>query len=186
MKDGYTTRCERSWKNIPPQKVTDSFCYTRSLQVLVQAQNKLELLGYHFPSLLGLVGDALFSSLKSISNGRNITSLLQSYRYFHRKCLDKLHFLVPSLQTFTASTHHAPYRDLTHPDSISIPLARKKSHSDSFFRKTVTLRNVFPKEYLPDYYNRKLLEQPLFILNIPLRRCHNLVLGIWLNKSIAK
>lgn len=44
------------------------------------------------------------------------------YRYYYRRCWDKLHFLVPLVQTFTARTYHTMFMVANPPHSICVPL----------------------------------------------------------------
>lgn len=52
--------------------------------------------------------------------------------YLHGKCSDKLHSLIPPVQTFTAMIHHMMYTGTNNAYSICIPLVRRKFDLDSF------------------------------------------------------
>ena len=71
----------------------------------------------------GLVGTELFSSLDSLGHRRNVASLSLIYRYFHGKCADELHSLVPPIWEFTRMTRFA-VTNAAHPRLLNIPRAR--------------------------------------------------------------
>lgn len=93
--------------------------------------------------LCSLVGDKLCPTLQSLSHIPNITSLLLLYCYSHEKNSDKLHPLVPSIQTFTTKTHHTMYTGANHPHSLPIALVRRRFHLDSFFPRIVIIEASF-------------------------------------------
>lgn len=47
-----------------------------------------------------------FSNLQRLSQGSNVTSLLQFCRYFNGKYSDEIHSLVPQIEKFTTRAHH--------------------------------------------------------------------------------
>lgn len=92
-----------------------------------------ELSSLHFQVL---IKSRLFFTLQPLSS---ITSLSLFNCYFHRKCSDKLHSLVPTVLTFSAKTCHALHIVANNPHSFHIPFVRCKFHS--FFPRTAALWN---------------------------------------------
>lgn len=68
---------------------------------------------------------------------KKIANLWLLFYYFHGKCSEGIHFLIPPALSIEAGTHHATYmNDL----SYSI----KKFHSNNFFSKTAALLEQIP------------------------------------------
>ena len=100
----------------------------------------------------GLVGDELFSSLQPLSHRRDVASLSLFYRYFHGKCSEELHSLVPPIKEFTRSTRFAK-STTSHPYYLDPPRSRCMYHSNSFFPRTTAKWNSLPGECFPAEYN---------------------------------
>ena len=112
-----------------------------SLSSLDRIQNRMH----------GLVGDELFASLQTLSHRRNVASLALFYRYFHGKCSDELHSLVPKERLFLRSTRFAETSQ-SHPHFLAIPESRRVFHSKSFFLRVAVLWNSLPPScFTADY-----------------------------------
>lgn len=103
-----------------------------------QCQSSLSGLDKAQTRLHGLV-DYLFFTLHTFSHKRNFASLWIFNHYFHDWCSDR----------FTARTRLSMYTELTHPHPLRIPLVRRKSHSDTFFPRTLTLWNWWARGCFP-------------------------------------
>ena len=114
-----------------------------SLSCLDRVQNRLR----------NLVGDDLFSTLPPLSLRRDVASLSLLYRYFHGRCSNELHSLVPPLQTFRVRTRLAAFTQSNHPYTLRSPLIRNQFHENSFFPRTTRLWNSLPAHCFPDGYN---------------------------------
>ena len=117
------------------------------------AQSSLSCLDRVQNRLRNLVGDDLFSSLQPLSQRRDVASLSLLYRYFHGKCSNELHSLVPPRQTFRARTRLATSVESNHPHPLRIPNLRRKFHDVTFFPRTTHLWNSLPFECFPDGYD---------------------------------
>ena len=106
----------------------------------------------------GLVGDELFSSLQPLSLRSNVASLSLFYRYFHGKCSDELHSLVPPIREFSRNTRFAK-STTSHPYFLQLPFTRCVFHSNNFFPRTAAMWSVseecFPAEYNLDLFKSK-------------------------------
>ena len=102
-----------------------------------------------------LIGDELFNTLQPLPHRRNVASLSLFYRYFHGKCSDELHSLVPPIRSFPVRTRFAVS---VHPFFVDIPKIRTKFHMDSFFPRTSSLWNSLPSECFPASYNLHLFK----------------------------
>ena len=105
----------------------------------------------------GLVGDELFSSLQPLSHRRNVASLSLFYRYFHGKCSDELHSLVPPIREFSRNTRFAK-STTSHPYFLQLPFTRCVFHSNSFFPRTAAMWNTLSEECFPAEYNLDLFK----------------------------
>ncbi len=114
-----------------------------SLSCLNRVQNRLQ----------NLVGDDLFSTLAPLSLRRDVASLSLLYRYFHGRCSNELHSLVPPLQTFRVRTRLAAFTQSNHPYTLRSPLIRNQFHENSFFPRTTRLWNSLPAHCFPASYN---------------------------------
>lgn len=97
-----------------------------------------------------------FPPYNPFSHRQNIASLSPLHHYFHQKCSDKPHSLVPSVQTFTVHTHHAMSTMVKHPNSLGKqeglfrPLLAKKC----YFVEGTPERMLFAVYLLPSHpYN---------------------------------
>ena len=104
-----------------------------------------------------LVGDDLFSSLQPLSHRRNVASLSLFYRYFHGKCSDELHSLVPPIREFTRSTRFSESAS-SHPYFLKLPRTRCAFHANSFFPRTSAMWNAPSTECFPAEYNLDLFK----------------------------
>lgn len=68
-------------------------------------------------------------SLQPHSPRRNVASLALLKRYFHWKCSNAIHSLVPAVQAFRVKTHHDTSTWSNHSYSIRIPLVKKEFNS---------------------------------------------------------
>lgn len=100
--------------------------------------------------LRGLLVDDFFSMQHQVSHHRNIASLSLLYHYLHSKCSHGLHFIAPpALQPKPSLLH--PKVDSTYvflSYSLRIPFI-SLFLSESFFPKTATLQDRFPRHMLP-------------------------------------
>ena len=117
------------------------------------AQSTLTCLDRVQNRLRNLVGDELFSSLEPLSHRRDVASLSLPYRYFHGKCSDEIHSLIPKAQTFTARTRLATSPVANHLHFLRLPNIRRKFHADSFIPRTSSLWNKLPRDCFPSSYN---------------------------------
>ena len=114
-----------------------------SLSCLDRVQNRLR----------NLVGDGLFSTLAPLSHRREVASLALFYRYFHGKCSDELHALVPKVQKFSSMTRFATSTLQNHPHFLRLPNIRRKFHTDSFIPRTSLSWNKHQRDCFPSSYN---------------------------------
>ena len=66
-----------------------------------------------------LIGEELFNTLQPLSHRRDVASLSLFYRYFHGRCSEELHSLVPALQSFPVRTCFAVTAHWYHVDVLS-------------------------------------------------------------------
>ena len=116
--------------------------------------SSLDRIQYH---IRGLVGEELFSSLQSLSHRRNVASLALLYRYFHGKCSDELHSLVPPLRVFKRNTRFAKEKD-SHPYFLALPMVKHKFHATSFLPRTAAMWNALSLACFPPNYNLDLFK----------------------------
>ena len=116
-----------------------TFCKT-SLYSLDAVQKRLR----------SLVGEELFKTLQPLSHRRNVASLSLFYRYFHGRCSDELHQMVPPLKKFGRRTRLA---NTSHQYVLDIPKAKSNFHSQSFFPRTAGIWNRLPQSCFPDTYD---------------------------------
>lgn len=84
----------------------------------------------------------------------NIESVLLIYPYFQGKYSDELHSLLSQTeQTFEVKSHTAASTGLNHHHSLRSPFMRSMFHSESFFRRIVTLWDRLPRDCFPAIYN---------------------------------
>lgn len=74
------------------------------------------------------MAEYLFSILLPLSHRRNVANLSQFYCYSHGKFSVELTSLVPSVQTFTARTHHATPTESNHPQFLRKTKLKSKFH----------------------------------------------------------
>lgn len=74
------------------------------------------------------------------------------------KFSEAIHSLVPSVQAFTSKTHLTTYKRSNDPNSLSIPLLRRKFHFGELLSKTVTFWNRFSKRFFINHYNLNLFK----------------------------
>lgn len=79
----------------------------------------------------------------------DVASLSPFNRYFHGKCPDEMHSLVPPVLTFRTS--HAKHIVVNHPHSLSIPLMSSMFHSNSFFSLTAALWNRLSRDCILEH-----------------------------------
>ena len=114
------------------------------------AQTSLSSLDAVQKRLRSLVGDELFGTLQPLSHRRDVSSLSLLYRYFHGRCSEELHQMVPPLKEFGRSTRLA---SRSHPYVLDIPKAKSKFHSQSFFPRTASIWNRLPQSSFPNTYD---------------------------------
>ena len=102
--------------------------------------------------LQGLVSEELFSTLPPLSHRRNVATLALFYRYFHGKCSDELHSLVPLERNFRVRTRFA-MTSKSHPHFLTVPRTRCNFHADSFIPRVCKLWNELPRESFPAEYD---------------------------------
>ena len=102
--------------------------------------------------LLGLIGHDLYSTLQPLSHRRNVASISLFYRYFHGKCSQELHSLVPPNRQFQRQTRFS--NDCSkHPHYLHVPKSLHKFHETSFFPRTTKLWNSLTPEVFPHNYD---------------------------------
>ena len=116
----------------------------------VSAKTSLSFLDAVQKRLPSLVGEELFKTLHSLSHSRDVASLYLLYRYFHGRCFDELHQMVPPLKKFVRRTQLA---NMSHQYILDILKAKSKFHSQSFFPRTASIWNRLPQSCFPDIYN---------------------------------
>lgn len=103
-----------------------------------------------FKSFFSLVGDALFFTLQPFFPKMKHYKPL---RYFHEKCSNEVHSLVPPTATLPVTTHLTMQIDAKHTHSLCITLVRHKFHSDTFFPITFSLQKKIPRGCFPTSTN---------------------------------
>ena len=109
----------------------------------------LELLDKLQKRICRTVGLSLAASLEPLAHRRNVASLRLFYRYYFGRSSSDLAQLVPLAFSQGRST---PYSDRLHDCSVTIPRCYKDVYVNSFFPRTVKLRNslligCFPLTY---------------------------------------
>lgn len=143
----YTIYCKTFWKNgqiiVPLQEVSAAMLYLYKSQIRSNMEY-LKLPSHHMPVLIqfksSLLHNELFSTLHPLSHKQNVASHLLLYHYFHGKCFNELHSLVPPVLTFTAKTHHAVYSGMNHPHSLhkkEVPLDQVLHKNFCFVEQTL-------------------------------------------------
>ena len=97
-----------------------------------------------------LIGEELFNTLQPLSHRRDVASLSLFYRYFHGRCSEELHSLVPALRSFPVRTRFAV---TAHPYHVDVPSSRTMFHANSFFPRTAAIWNSLPLYCFPENYN---------------------------------
>ena len=105
--------------------------------------------------LRSLVGEKLFKTFQALSQRHDVASLSFFYRYFHGRCSDALHQMVPPLKKFGRRTWLV---NISHQYLLDIPKVKSKFHSQSFFPRTAVIWNSLPKSCFPDIYNLRLFK----------------------------
>ena len=100
--------------------------------------------------IINIIGPELASDLQSLSHRRNVASLSLFYRYFHGRCSNELHELVPPPKTFFRVTRHSSQ---AHPYCVKVPCCKKGIYYSSFFPRTATLWNSLPSYCFPGSYD---------------------------------
>ena len=85
-----------------------------------------------------LIGEELFNTLQPLSHRRDVASLSLFYHYFHGRCSEELHSLVPALRSFPVRTRFAV---TAHPYHVDVQSGRTMFHANSFFPRTTAIWN---------------------------------------------